>query len=332
MPPHRALALLLALPVLSAAAPAPAAEAPPRRAVLRLAYAGPAASPVHAGAVHFKEAFEQAMAGRAEVQLLPPGGEGDEPAMLAELRRGAVQLAILGSGAQVGPAAQFTALPFLFRDPAHRRQVAEGAAGRLLARRIAEQSSLAVLAFFAGPENVVATAAGPVTRPADLRGMPFRVAVYPMLIEGVRGLGALPVPLPPPLTVPAVRQRMVAGGQMDLQTALDLQVYEVLPYMSLPSTPFAAELYPVLADRRAVAALPQEVQQTLVETLQGVARRRFEVGEEATARAQRELEARGVKFAPLDQAAFREAMRPFRETAARLLKVQDLLAGIDRTR
>ena len=332
MPPRRVLALLLALPVLAAAAAAPAAEGPSRRMVLRLAYAGPAASPTHAAAVHFKEAFEQALAGRAEVQLLPGAGEGDEPAILAELRQGAVQLVILGGGAQVGPAAQFSGLPFLFRDPAHRRLVAEGAAGRLLARRIAEQSSLAVLAFFAGPEHVAAAAAGPVARPADLQGMRFRVAVQPLLIEGMRGLGAVPLPLPSALMIPAVRQGMVAGGQLDLQMALDLQAHEVLPYMTLPSTPFVAELYPVLADRRALAALPQEIQQTLLETLQSAARRRFEVEEEATARAVRELEARGVKFAPLDQAAFREAMRPFRERAARLLKVQDLLAEIDRTR
>ncbi len=69
-----------------------------------------------------------------------------------------------------------------------------------------------------------------------------------------------------------------------------------------------------------------------METLQGAARRQFEGVEEATARALRELEARGVKFAPLDQPAFREAVPPFHERAARLLKVQDLLAEIEGTR
>ncbi len=332
MPPRRALALLLALPALWAAATAPGAEGPPRRAVLRMVYAGPAGSAMQAGALFFKEAFEQAVAGRAEVQLLPGAGEGDEPAIFAELQQGAVQLAILGGGAPLGPAAQLSGLPFLFRDPAHRRLVAEGAAGRLLARRVGEQSSLAVVAFFAAPEHVVAAAAGPITRPSHLRGMRFRVAVQPLLIEGVRGLGAVPVPLPSALMIPAVRQGMVAGGQLDLQMALDLQAHQVLPYMTPPSTPFVAELSPVLADRRALAALPQDIQEALVETLQAAARRQFEVGEEATARALRELEARGVKFAPLDQAAFREAVRTFHQRAARLLKVQDLMAEIDRTR
>jgi TRAP-type C4-dicarboxylate transport system substrate-binding protein len=323
---------LVALALLAGAAAAPAAEAPPQRPELRVAYAGAAGSPIHAGLLHFKEVLEQTHGGRVEVQLVPGAAGGDGAAILAGLRQGAVHVAVPGGEAALGPAARITDIPFLFRDAEHRRRVLEGAAGRLLARRIAEQSSLAVLGFFAAPDQVMAAAARPIARPADLRGMAFRVSVQPLVLEGLRSLGALPLPLPAPLTLAAARQRMVAGGQVDLPTALALQLYEVFPYMSQPATPFLAEVYPVLADRRALAALPPDLQRALAEAMQAAARRQLELAEEATAQAARDLQSRGARFGALDELAFQEAVRPFRETAGHRLKVEDLLAEIGRTR
>jgi TRAP-type C4-dicarboxylate transport system substrate-binding protein len=327
---HRSRSVaLVALALLAGAAATQAAEAPSQRPVLRVAYAAAAGSPIHAGLLHFRDVLEQTPGGRAEVQLVP-GGDG--AAILAGLRQGGVQVAVPGGEVALGPAARITEIPFLFRDAEHRRRVLEGAAGRLLARRIAEQSSLAVLGFFAAPDQVMAAAARPIARPADLRGMAFRVSMHPLVLEGLRSLGALPLPLPAPLTLAAARQRMVAGGQVDLPTALALQLYEVFPYMSQPATPFLAELYPVLADRRALAALPPDLQRALAEAMQAAARRQFALAEEATAQAARDLQSRGARFGALDQLAFQEAVRPFQETAGRRLKVEDLLAEIGRTR
>lgn len=320
----------VALFVLVAAA-ALGAEGPPRRPVLRVAYAAPASSPIHAGAAHFEAAFEQAAAGRAEVRLLPGAGEGNDAAVLAQLRRGAVEVAILGGEGPPSAAARVTGLPLLFRDVGHRRRVVEGEAAQLLARRIAEQSSLTVWAFFAGPEEVLATADGPVARPEELRGMPFRVAGRPMLLEGLRGLGVAPMPLPLPLLPSAVRRRMVLAAHVDLQTALDLELDEVFPYMSDPATPFLAELLPVVADRKVVAALPSDLQRALGEAMQAGARRTMDLAAEATARARDELEDRGVQFTSLDRTAFAEAVRPLWEAMGRLWKAEDVVARIRRS-
>jgi len=317
---------LAALAVLPGAARA--AEAPARVAALRVTLAARPASPIHAGAAYLKETLEAAAPGRVEVQLAVAGPQGNGTAMLADLRRGAAQLAILDAESQAIPAAQLTILPFLFRDPAHRRRVAEGAEGRLLARRIADQSGLAVLGFFASPEHVVATAAGPITRPADLRGMVFRVAPQPVLVEGVRGLEVSAFPLPAPVLYGAAGQRMVAGGHVDLQTVLDLNLHEMLPHLSDSATPFAAGLHAVLADRGALAALPGDLQAVLAEAVQRAARRQMDLAEESRLRLQRELEARGAKFAPLEAAAFRDALRPTWEKVARALKAEDVLGAI----
>ena len=330
--PRGRVAVLVALGLAAGAAAAPAAEAPPRRSVLRVAYAAAAGSPPHAGLLHFKDVLERTSGGRAEVQLMPGAAEGHGAALLAQLRQGAVQVVLPGEGVSLGAAARITGLPFLFRDAEHRRRVVEGPAGRLLARRITDQTSLAVLGFFAAPDQVMASAARPIARPLDLRGLTFRVAVHPVVLEALRSLGALPVPLPAPLTLAAARQRMVAGGQIDLPAALALHLYEVFPYMSQPATPLLAEVYPVLADRRVLATLPPDLQQALADAMHDAARREFEVAEEATAQAARDLQSRGARFSALDQAAFQEALRPFQETAGRRLQVGDLLAEIGRAR
>jgi len=330
--PRRRSVVLAALALVAGPAVAPAAEAPPRRSLLRVAYAAPSGSPIHAGLLHFKEVLERTARGRAEVQLVPGALEGDEGAILAELRRGAVQVATLSGEAGLGPAARIASLPFLFRDAGHRRRVAEGPAGRLWARRIAEQASLAVVGFFAAPDQVMATAARPIARPADLRGLRLRIGVHPLVLEGLRSLGAQPVPLPAPLTLAAARQRMVAGAQVDLTSALALQLYEVFPYMSQPATPWLAEVCLVLADRRSLAALPPDLQQAVAAAMQEAARQEFEVAEEATGQAARDLQSRGARFGALDQLAFQEAFGPFQETVGQRLEVQDLLAEIGRTR
>lgn len=326
--PFRWPALLVLAAVGTAVAGTGAAQQPV--AVLRVAYVGQPTSPIHAGAAYLKETLEMAAAGRVEVQLAPAGPQWDEEAILADLRRGAVHLAILGGRIQAAPATQLTSLPFLFRDPAHRRRFAEDAGGRLLAKRIADQSGLSVLGFFASPEHVVATAAGPVARPADLRGMAFRVEPQPVLVTSLRALGVSPFPLPAPVMLGAVGQRMVTGSHLELQTALGLNLYEFLPFMSDSATPFLAGLQVVFADRRVLSALPADLRASLVEAVGRAARRQMDLAEEARLRLQRDLEGRGVKFTPLDSAAFQEAMRPAWEKAARVIKAEDVLRAIVR--
>jgi tripartite ATP-independent transporter DctP family solute receptor len=321
----RALIVLVLAAVLAPASPA---EAQPT-IVLKFAHITPTTFPYHDGALKFKEVLERISGGRVEVQVFPAAQLGGERDINEGIRLGTIHIGV-GAGALAGfaPIYNIVELPFLIKNQDHMERVSDGPAGKLLARRIEEQSGLKVLGFWSTGDSGIQTVKAPVRTPDDLKGVKIRVMENQALIESTRALGATPTPMPFPEVYTAMKQGVVEGAHLDYTALYTTRVYETVKFITEPGFHFLAEPRPVIMSQKFFASLPANVQQEIQQAADEAIRFQRRLFRERQQKAIDELRARGITFTRIDEKAFLERLQPIWRKIARDLKAEDLLEEI----
>lgn len=300
-----------------------------QKLVLKFAHITPTTFPYHDGALKFKEAAERLSGGKIEVQVFPAAQLGGERDIEEGIRLGTIHVGI-GAGALAGfaPIYNIVELPFLIKNQDHMERVADGPAGKLLARRIEEQSGFRVLGFWSTGDSGIQTVKAPVRTPDDLKGVKIRVMENAALIEATRALGANPTPLPFPEVYTSMKQGVVEGAHLDYTALYTTKVFEAVKFLTEPGFHFLSEPRPIIVSAKYFDGLPREqrevIQKAAVEAI-AFERKLFR---ERQAKAVEELRARGIQFTKLDENAFLEKVRPIWQKIARDLKAEDLLEEI----
>jgi tripartite ATP-independent transporter DctP family solute receptor len=307
--------------------PGPAQGEP--KTILKFAHITPTTFPYHDGALKFKEVLERLSSGRIEVQVFPGAQLGGERDINEGIRLGTVHVGV-GAGALAGfaPIYNIVELPFLIKDQDHMERVADGPAGKLLARRIEEQSGFKVLGFWSTGDSGIQTVKGPVRTPDDLKGVKIRVMENQALIESTRALGANPTPIPFPEVYTSLKQGVVDGVHLDYTALYTTKVFETVKYVTEPGAHFLAEPRPVIMSQRFFDALPAEVQQWVQRAADEAIRFERQLFRERQRKAIEELRARGLVFTRIDYPAFLSRLQPTWRKIARELKAEDLLDEI----
>lgn len=300
-----------------------------QKIVLKFAHIAPTTFPYHDGALKFKEVLERLAGGRVEVQVFPAAQLGGERDINEGIRLGTVHVGV-GAGALAGfaPIYNIVELPFLIKNQDHMERVADGPAGRLLARRIEEQSGLKVLGFWSTGDSGIQTVKGPVRTPDDLRGVKIRVMENQALIESTRALGANPTPIPFPEVYTSLKQGVVEGAHLDYTALYTTKVFETIKYVTEPGVHFLAEPRPVIMSQRFFTSLPAEVQGWIQQAADEAIRFERRLFRERQQKAIDELRARGLVFTTIDYQAFLSRLQPTWRKIARDLKAEDLLDEI----
>jgi TRAP-type C4-dicarboxylate transport system substrate-binding protein len=144
----------------------------------------------------------------------------------------------------------------------------------------------------------------------------------------MRALGANPTPLPFPELYTSMKQGVVEGATIDYTALWTTKVYEAVKYVTEPGFHFLAEPRPVLISAKFFASQPAEVQQWIAQAAQEASVYERSLFKDRQGKAIEDLRAKGIQFAPMDEAAFLAVMKPVWQKVAAGYKAEDLLDAI----
>jgi tripartite ATP-independent transporter DctP family solute receptor len=319
----------LCLPLLALApiAPTPAAAAP---VLMSVDYDAAPQSPQNIGADSFRRTLLARAGGR--LALDERGGEslGSELSILQATQGGAVDMAVLSGSVVSGvvPELGVFDIPFLFRDTAQAKAVAEGPVAARIAAKFAAKGLVLLAIGKQGFRNVT-NSVRPIRSPADLRGLRIRVipnAIYQM---SFKALGATVVPMDFPLVYPALKDRRIDGQENPIVTIEGTHFENVQKYLSLTRHFFAAIVF--IANRDSFERLDPADQAVLRAAARAGADATWQDDPAATQRSLAVLRAGGMQILEqVDRQPFIDAVKPLEPEFDRRFG-KDLIAAIRAT-
>jgi TRAP-type transport system periplasmic protein len=201
---------------------------------VRIGYALPTTSHYGAGANAWGEAVDKATAGRIKFKHFAASSLGGEREMLEGLTLGALDAAILSTGALSNfvPEVGVVDIPFIFRDAKHARAVLDGPVGQDLLAKFAPKGYQA-LAWGEQGFRHLTNSKRPVTSPADFQGLKIRTMENQVHIAAFRALGALPTPMAWPEVVVGLQQGTIDGQENPISVIVSAKLAQMQKHLTL---------------------------------------------------------------------------------------------------
>jgi tripartite ATP-independent transporter DctP family solute receptor len=307
---HRTLALAAAAAFAAFGVAAGAQAQSPTVIKLGWTTSDGAQDPYAVGARAFKAAVERDSGGRVEVQLFPNRALGDERQMLEGMRFGTVDAGIITNAviAQIEPAFQVNDLPFLYANEAQAHKALDGSVGQELGTKLAAKG-IVMLGFMEGGFRNMINNKRPVSTPADVQGVKYRVMQNPVFIDMFNSLGGAAVPMAWGETFTAVQQGTIDGLEIPLAVIEANKYYEVTKFLSLTNHTYSA--IGLVISKRTLDKLPADVRSKVqAAATRAVAEQRQAAAADAS-KTLATLQGRGMKVNPVaDVTAFRASVKP----------------------
>jgi len=129
-------------------------------------------------------------------------------------------------------------IPFLFRDAAHAKAVAQGPVGASIAGKFGDKG-LTLLALGKQGFRHITNSKRPIRTPDDLKGLKIRLIPNEMYLMSFKALGADAVPMEFPLVYAAMKDGRLDGQENPIPTIANSRFYEVQKYLTLDAHTFA---------------------------------------------------------------------------------------------
>lgn len=168
------------------------------------------------------------------IEIYPNEQLGNEKECLEKLQLGAIALTKVSSSMLESFLDEYKvyALPYLFRDDAHRWRVLNGDIGRRILAS-GEAIKLKGLVYYdAGARSFYATAK-PIMHPDDLAGLKIRTQQSPMAMKMVEALGGSATPISWGELYTSLQQGVVDGAENNAPSLYTSNHYEVCKHYSL---------------------------------------------------------------------------------------------------
>jgi C4-dicarboxylate-binding protein DctP len=228
-------------------------------------------TPKGKGAEYFKKLAEERTKGRVKVEVYPNSQLYKDKEELEALQLGSVQL-LAPSVSKFGPMGvkSFEAfdLPYLFDDYNAAHRITHGPIGQSMLKQL-QQHEMTGLAFWDNGFKEF-TANRPLRRPADFKGLKFRIKSSKVLEAQMRALGAIPQVLAFSEVYQALQTGVVDGAETPPANIYTQRWHEVQRYMSMSHHGYDA--YVVVANRRFWDSLPADIRGVLEEALNDATR------------------------------------------------------------
>ena len=252
--------------------------------------------------------IKDATGGRLEIKFFPASQLGSDTDLLSQVRSGGIDfLNIAGSVlSTVAPAAAITNVGFAFSGYDQIWPGMDGALGQFLRAQIEKAGVLVVAKAADNGIRQLTSASKAITAPEDLKGYRIRVPVSPIFTSLFTAFGASPTSINFNELYTSLQTHLVDGQENGLVAIESGKLYEVQKYVA--ETSHIWDPFWLLGNRRSFARLPADLQDTVRRELdQAAVGQRSDVAQlDATLKAQ--LTAKGLVFAPVDRAAFRDAL------------------------
>jgi len=236
--------------------------------------------------------------------------QGSETAVLAAMQQGAVDMGALSGSVVSAVVPEFGVfdVPFLFRDAAQAKAVADGPVGRELAKHFLDKGLVLLAIGKQGFRNIT-NSKRPIRTPADLKGLKIRVLpndVYKMTFQA---LGAEVVPMEFTLVYPALKDGRIDGEENPITTIATSHFEEVQKYVSLTGHFFAPIAF--VANRGMFEALKPADQAAIIAAAKAGAEATWQAGAADEAKKLDQLRKGGMEvLEQVDRQPFIDAVKP----------------------
>ncbi len=320
-------ALVSAVLALSVAFAPPAAAGPQ---MVSLVFNSALQGPQQIGADAFRRTLIEQAEGRLAVDERGSNTLGSETAVLASMRGGTVDLAVISGSVVSSTVPEFGVfdVPFLFRDAAQAKAVAQGPVGAELATHFADKGLVLLAIGKQGFRNIT-NSKHPIRSPDDLKGLKIRVLPNEIFQMTFKALGAEVVPMEYTLVYGALKDGRIDGQENPVSTIATSHLEEVQKYVSLTGHFFGAIAF--VANREAFEALKPADQAAIIASAKAGAEATWNAGAEDEAKKLAQLRQGGMEIIEkIDRQPFIDAVKPLEpEFEKRFGK--DLLAQIRAT-
>jgi tripartite ATP-independent transporter DctP family solute receptor len=203
---------------------------------LKWAHVYEVSEPYHKWSVWAGDEIKKRTNGRYEVQVFPASSLGKESDINQGLTLGTVDIILTGASfaGRTYPPLAVTYFPFIFRDAEHLLKYAKSDVFKELAKGYDDKSGNHVTAVtYYGARHVTSTAARPVAKPEDMKGLKIRVPDAPAYLAFPKALGANPTPIAFAEVYLALQNGTVDAQENPLPTIEAKKFYEVQKNISL---------------------------------------------------------------------------------------------------
>ena len=247
--------------------------------------------------------------GRMEIQLFPNSQLGGDSDMLSQLSNGAIQMFNL-SGlilATYVPVASINGIGFAFKDYDQVWPAMDGALGAFVRSAIAKAGLYAFNNMWDNGYRQITSSTHPINTPDDIKGFKIRVPVSPLWTSMFKALGASPTSININEVYSALQTKIVEGQENPLSLINLFKFYEVQKYVSF--TNHMWDGFWTLANAKAWADLPKELQEIVARNINGAALKEREDVRQLNDSLQGELTQKGMVFNKTDADKFRATLR-----------------------
>ncbi|MEL6267300.1 MAG: TRAP transporter substrate-binding protein [Pseudomonadota bacterium] len=259
-------------------------------------------------AERFAQILEERMGDDFSHELFHTQALGDENVHLQMIRTGQIDVYPMGSDAvALDSAWAVFDMPFLFSDRDTVSRLLDGEIGEELRQSMREAAGLEVLAFGELGFRQMTNNVRPITTPADMEGVQFRVPGSPARITSFTMLGAEPINMNFGELYLALQQGTVDGQENPLITIKNRSLNEVQKYLSLSGHVYSPVT--LVMNGAKYDSLTAEQQAMVKEAALEAAKYTRGLGTEGDATLIEEL-SKTMEVNEIDLAAFKEAAGP----------------------
>lgn len=278
-----------------------AAEAAPER-VFKVGLGDPLEADAGAYALKFKEIVEERSGGKFAIDIFPQCSLGDEAEMLQNVRRGTLDMCVVGVGNAVPmtPALGAYTFPYLLPNIDAVVKATTGELFDYFNTRIAKEAGFRILGHCYTNFRNITNSVREVKTMADLKGLKLRMPNNKVFLETYRAWGANPVPMGWAETFTAMQQGVVDGQDNPYIVNHTMKFEEVQKYLT--EVNYHYSLQPMFIGERTFTKLSAEEQKLFAEA--GMEAQMYMVGwqEENAGAAKQAMIDAGMKVTVLDPA------------------------------
>ena len=303
--------MALATAVLASYGPVSHAQNAPERNV-RLGHGIAAEHPLGVAAVKYAEIMDRLSGGKIKIKVYPATQLGSETQMIAAVRGGVQEIAIVASApvATIIKEFQLFDLPFLFQNEKEVDAVLDGKLGQRLLD-LATPKNMIGLCYWENGFRQVTNSKRPVGTLEEMAGLKLRVMQNPVYIDSFKALGANAIPMPFTELYSAMETKAIDAEENPVPIIYASKFFEVQKYLSLTNHAYAP--YIVLVSKAFWDKLTPAQQKILKDAAVEARTYQRQVAREQSEAARKAMADRGMKVnevSDAERARMRERVQP----------------------
>lgn len=276
---------------------------------LKWAHVYETSEPFHKYSVWAAEEIKKRTNGKYDIQVFPASSLGKEADINQGLTLGTVDIVLTGAsfaGRSYQPLA-VSYFPFIFRDAEHQLKYAKSDVFKELAKGYDDKTGNHITALnYYGARHVTSSAAKPVNKPEDMKGLKIRVPDAPAYLAFPKALGANATPIAFAEVYLALQNNTVDAQENPLPTIEAKKFFEVQKNISL--TGHIVDSLLTVVSGQLWGKLSADEKKVFSEVMMEAADKTGREIIASEARLVEEFKKRGNNVITVDKAAFREAV------------------------